>query len=90
MANLRKISISIPDALVLDLDYLAMRTGTSRSAIISEFLADGALQARKLLELIPPSPTPADLVRMRGQSEAVVRERLSSLQGMADDLFSDL
>lgn len=90
MANLRKISISLPASLVSDLDYLAARTGTSRSAIISEFLADAAAVTRRQLELIPPSPTPADLIRMRGQSEAVVRERLSSLQGMADDLFSKL
>lgn len=88
MANLRKISISVPEDLVSDLDYLAARTGTSRSAIISEFLADAAQHVRKVLELIPPNPTAADLVRMRGQSESVVRARLSSLQSMTDDLFS--
>jgi metal-responsive CopG/Arc/MetJ family transcriptional regulator len=88
MANLRKISVSLPDELVKNLDYLATRTGTSRSAIISEFLTEAAEHTRKLLELVPPSPTAADVVRMRGESEAVVRERLASLQGIANDLFS--
>jgi metal-responsive CopG/Arc/MetJ family transcriptional regulator len=88
MANLRKISVSLPEELVVNLDYLASRTGTSRSAIISEFLSEAAEQTRKLLELVPPNPTAADVVRMRGESEAVVRERLASLQGIANDLFS--
>lgn len=86
---MRKITISMPDNLVTNLDYLAARIGASRSAIIAEFLAEGVLQSRRLLELVPPNPTPADLLRMRGQSEQVVRERISSLQGMADDLFSE-
>jgi hypothetical protein len=88
MANLRKISVSLPADLVVNLDYLAARTGTSRSAIISEFLGDAVDQTRKLFELVPPNPTPAEIVRMRGQSEDVVRDRLASLQGLADDLFS--
>lgn len=88
MANLRKISVSLPAELVVNLDYLAARTGTSRSAIISEFLGDAVEQTRKLFELVPPNPTPAEIVRMRGQSEDVVRGRLASLQGLADDLFS--
>lgn len=88
MSKMRKITISMPDDLVVNLDYLAVRTGTSRSAIISEFLADAVQHTRKLFELIPPSPTPADVVRMRGQSEEIIRTRLQSLQGMAHDLFS--
>lgn len=88
MEKLRKISVSLPDNLVTNLDYLAARTGTSRSAIISEFLADAVEHTRKLFELVPPNPTAADVVRMRGQSAEIVRDRLSSLQGLADDLFS--
>jgi metal-responsive CopG/Arc/MetJ family transcriptional regulator len=88
MASLRKISISVPESLVVNLDYLAARTGTSRSAIISEFLTDAVEQTRKLFELVPPNPTPAEIIRMRGQSEELVRARLSSLQGLSDDLFS--
>lgn len=87
---MRKITISAPESLVDNLDYLAGRTGTSRSAIIAEFLGDALAHTRKIYELIPPNPTPADVVRMRGQSEEVIRERLASLQGIANDLFSQL
>lgn len=83
-----KISVSLPAELVSDLDYLASRTGVSRSALISGLLLEAASEVRKILELIPPNPTPAEMLRMRGQSEEAIRARLESLKGMTDDLFS--
>ncbi len=88
MSKTRKISVSLSGSLVDDLDYISARMGVSRSAIISEFMADALSEARRVFELVPPNPTPADVVRMRGESEEVIRQRLSSLQGIADDLFS--
>lgn len=88
MAKTRKISVSLTDQLVDDLDYISARMGVSRSAIISEFMADILAETRRVFELVPPSPTPVDIVRMRGESEEVIRQRLASVQGMADDLFS--
>lgn len=88
MSKTRKISVSLSGSLVDDLDYISGRMGVSRSAIISEFMADALSEARRVFELVPPNPTPADVVRMRGESEEVIRQRLSSLQGIADDLFS--
>lgn len=88
MSKTRKISVSLSGSLVNDLDYISARMGVSRSAIISEFMADALSEARRVFELVPPNPTPADVVRMRGESEEVIRQRLSSLQGIADDLFS--
>ena len=83
-----KISVSLPAELVSDLDYLASRTGVSRSALIGGLLREAASEVRKILELIPPNPTPAEMLRMRGQSEEAIRARLESLKGMTDDLFS--
>lgn len=83
-----KISVSLPTQLVSDLDYLAGRTGVSRSALIGELLSDAASEVRKILELVPPNPTPAEMLRMRGQSEEAIRTRLESIKGMTDDLFS--
>nr|CRY95731.1 hypothetical protein [uncultured prokaryote] len=88
MSKTRKISVSLSGSLVDDLDYISARMGVSRSAIISEFMADALSEARRVFELVPPNPTPADVVRMRGESEEVIRQRLASLQGIADDLFS--
>lgn len=88
MAKTRKISVSLADQLVDDLDYISARMGVSRSAIISEFMADALAETRRVFELVPPNPTPADIVRMRGESEEVIRQRLASVQGIANDLFS--
>lgn len=89
MSKMAKISLSLPPALVTDLDYLSARLGVSRSALVGEFLADGVSHVRKLLEVIPPNPTPADVLRLRGESADVIRARLDQLKGMTDDLFSE-
>lgn len=83
-----KISVSLPPSLIEDLDYLAGRTGVSRSALIAGLLTEAATEVRKILELVPPNPTPAEMLRMRGQSEEAIRTRLETLKGMTDDLFS--
>lgn len=88
MANTTKISVSLPAELVADLDYLSGRMGVSRSAIIAEFMSEAVAETRRLMELVPPNPTPAEVLRMRGQSEEAIRARLESIKGMTDDLFS--
>lgn len=90
MSKTRKISVSLSDQLVEDMDFLSARMGVSRSAIISELLAEPIAETRRLFELIPPNPTPAEMVRMRGESADVIRQRLASLQGIANDLLSKL
>jgi hypothetical protein len=88
MGKTTKISVSLSAELVDDLDYLSARMGVSRSAVISEMLSEAASEARRLLAMVPPNPTPADVLRMRGQSEEAIRARLESIKGMTDDLFS--
>jgi len=86
--NLKKISITVSPELAADLDHVAGRLGVSRSAIISELLAAPVSDMRAMLDQLPLNPTPADVVRFRGASAEVVRDRLSNLQGIAHDLFS--
>lgn len=88
MTTVRKVSLSLDANLVVNLDYLSARMGVSRSALVSQLLAEGVADMRRMLELIPPNPTPADLIRMRGESAEVVKARLDSLKGLSDDLFS--
>lgn len=83
-----KISVSLPSEIVDDLDYLSSRIGVSRSALIGQLMSESVPEVRRLLELVPPNPTPAELLRMRGQSEDAIRQRLQSLKGMTDDLFT--
>lgn len=88
MTHMRKITISVPPGLVDDLDYLAGRMGVSRSAIISEVLSGSLEEMRAIMEQVPENPTQADVLRMRGDSAELVRQRLASLQGIANDLFA--
>jgi len=88
MSHLKKISITAPPPLVDDLDYLAGRLGVSRSAIVSEILGVTVSDMRRIFELIPPNPTQSDVLRMRGESAELVRQRLASLQGIAHDLLA--
>lgn len=83
-----KIAMSMPPALVDDLDYLTARLGVSRSALAAELLSDAVAEMRRVVSLIPPNPTPADLPRMRGESEAFIRQRIASATQLTDDLFS--
>lgn len=83
-----KIAMSLPPALVDNLDYLTGRLGVSRSALAAELLADAVAEMRRVISLVPPNPTPLDLLRMRGESEAFIRQRIASATQMTDDLFS--
>lgn len=88
--RMAKVAMSLPRSLVDDLDYLVTRLGVSRSALASELLTDTVAEMRRILSVIPPNPTPADLLRMRGESEALVRDRIANATRMTDDLFSGL
>jgi hypothetical protein len=90
MAHLQKVSLALDPAVVSDLAYLTARLGVSRSALVNNLLAAAVPPMRALLEQVPLSPSPADTVRFRGDSIALVEERIADLQGMADDLFSKL
>ncbi|MNC21851.1 hypothetical protein D3C87_1788240 [compost metagenome] len=86
--NLRKISITVPPALLDDLDYVAGRLGVSRSALIAELLPQSLSIMRAMLSQVPLNPTPEDVLRFRGESAELVRQKIESLKGMSDDLFS--
>lgn len=89
MSKSRKVSLSLDANLVANLDYLSGRMSVSRSALVTQLLLDGVAHMRRLVEVIPPNPTPADLVRMRGESIEEVRARIESLKSLENDLFSE-
>lgn len=89
MSKSRKVSLSMDANLVANLDYLSSRMSVSRSALVTQLLLDGVAHMRRLVEVIPPNPTPADLVRMRGESIEEVRARIESLKSLENDLFSE-
>lgn len=89
MSKVRKVSLSLDAYLVDNLDYLSSRMSVSRSALVTQLLLGAVEHMRRLAEVIPPNPTPADLVRMRGGSIEVIRARIESLKSLENDLFSE-
>lgn len=88
MHKQRKVSLALDPDLVDTLDYIAGRMGISRSALAGHLLGEVAGTMRELLEQVPLSPTPADVVRLRGESAKIVEDRINELHGIANDLFS--
>lgn len=84
----KKVSLTLEESLVADLIHVAKRLGISRSALCSLILAESLPSARQVVDLIPDSPTPADVVRYRGDSEAIVEQRMESLRRVTSDLFA--
>lgn len=90
MAKLARTSFTLPPEMVRDLAYISGRIGVSRSALLADLSAEPISDLRKLLESIPPSPTPADVLRLRGDSEALIISRLANLrQVWGGDLAGD-
>jgi hypothetical protein len=85
--KMAKIAMSLPPAIVADLDYLSSRLGFSRSALAAELLAEPLTEMRTVIALIPPNPTPSDLLRARGASQDIIRQRLENATRLSDDLF---
>lgn len=86
--KLPKVSVTLRPELLVDLDYLTARLGVSRSSLISELLSDVVPDMRRLIEAVPLSPEPPDLVRFRGESADLVRERMENLKALDADLFA--
>lgn len=85
-----RFSVTIPDPLREDVDYISQRMGVTRSALISELLAGSVPDLRSLVEMLPEDGTEPDMVRLRGASADIVRSRLQELQEGDNDFLSDL
>ena len=88
-----RTSMTLPDKLLDDLNYLSRRLGVSKSALISELLGDNLKDMRVVFETMPEDSskiTAEQLKRFRGASAQVVKDRVKQAKelGMGDDLFS--
>lgn len=86
----KRVTVAMDSALLADLDHIADRMRISRSGLIQDLLSEGIGPLKALMDVIPESPTPQDLIRMRGVSEDLIKERLEALRKLQDDLFSGL
>lgn len=76
----KRTTLTLDDDLYRDLTYLSQRMGVSRSALVSRLLDEAVSDLRGLVEQVPESPSPETLLRLRGQSERLIDERLAEFR----------
>ena len=76
----KRTTLTLSDDLYRDLTYLSQRMGVSRSALVSRLLDEPVTDLRGLVEQVPESPSPDTLLRLRGQSEQLIDQRLAELK----------
>lgn len=87
MSDFRRCSVSLPSALVDDLDYVAKRLRMSRSAFLSGLLAEGLPPLVQLLKTLPEdlsTTTDADARRFRGAAADALSKQVSDLLELRD------
>lgn len=84
-----RMSFTLPPDVGANLRYLSSRVRVTRSALLADLLSEPLRDLRSLVEQIPAHPSPDDVVRFRGASEAIAKQRIDSLKGMTDDLLAD-
>jgi hypothetical protein len=90
MSGMKRVSLSLPESLVDDLDYISHRLGVSRSGFIASMLQQADMRSlRALVSHIPEQPTDDDVKRFRGSSQAYFDEQLQRLQQLQGGLFDD-
>jgi len=82
MGKLARTSFTLPPEMLQDLDYVSVRLGVSRSAFLASIAAPALADVRRLLEECPDAPSAPDSLRFRGDSIALVRMRMDSLEKM--------
>lgn len=85
---MKRVSLSLSDQTADHLTYLSERMRISRSSLVERLMAEPAADLVRLVQAIPANPTDEDVRRLRGQSWAVVEERVQNLRGMSNDLLS--
>jgi hypothetical protein len=85
--TLLKKAFTMPCSMWRDLSYVSIRAGVSRSALLVELLEQPLADLRAMMEAVPADPTPDDIVRARGQSRAIVDDRLAALRRLEDETF---
>lgn len=79
----RKLNVSLPAPLVENLDTLCLRMNITRSALLTSLLEEPVQNLCALVEgvIATASLDPAEQVRrFRGDSKAIIRERVADLQ----------
>lgn len=82
--GMRRVNVSLPDRLADDLDYMAVRMGITRSALVGELLQEVSRLAEIMRDVPEDGVTPGDVLRARGRSLALIQERVAHVRNVLE------
>ncbi|WP_447530566.1 hypothetical protein [Vreelandella sp. TE19] len=89
MANMKRVSFTLPPEVVQHLNFISHRLGVSKSSVVGDMLGKGLSPLVELLRAMPDQNTaPSDDVirRVRGASSEQIRDQLNHLREVFDSL----
>lgn len=87
MANMKRVSFTLPPAVVDNLNFISRRLGVSKSSVVGDLLGKGLSPLAELLRVLPADSTsaPDDVIRrLRGASGEQIRGQLEHLREVFD------
>lgn len=88
MSNTKRVSLTLPNNLVDDLDYVSRALQITRSGLVSELLTAGASEVRRIVELsiaATSNDNNADNSVTLARDPEKIRSYLSSISQAIDD-----
>jgi len=89
MANMKRVSFTLPPEVVDNLNFISQRLGVSKSSVVGDLLGKGLTPLAELLRVLPADSdsSPDDVVRrLRGASGEQIRGQLDHLRDIFDNL----
>jgi hypothetical protein len=70
-------SYSLPAQIAVAIQRVATHMNVSQSALVAELIGESVLQMEQMFRNTPVDPSPEDVRRLRGESIALVQERVA-------------
>lgn len=91
MSSTARVTVSLPQSVVDDLDYISKTAGISRSAFLSALLSETLPPLIPLVQVASSGSSEADSRRYRGAAVTFINDAVSRLttgaEALQDDLF---
>jgi predicted DNA-binding protein len=76
---MKRMSLSLPNAMAANLESLSSRLGVSRAALLTSIAEEPLQQLADLMEDVPENPTPEAMRRLRGKSRAMIQAAVAEV-----------
>jgi len=89
MSGTKRVTISLDSDLSKALTNVSQHLKVSKSAFVNEMLRGVVLEMSEIMDSVPKEPKRADIIRARGKSALMVKDRVAEFQDVMKG-FDDL